>query len=323
MRAETNLSSLDQQGYPSDHAIAFCTDANYWPHLATAVKSVLVQAQTQLPDIFVFYDRESPKWMQRLNRLSSKYKQTIHFRKFSVDLVQNVEAIGHLSSAAYFRIHLPDLLDNYKHILYLDSDLIAISDVSSIFSYHPTGSLCITARSALKVEATYHNERFGRPLNTPYCNSGVLLIDAVRWKDNQCTEAIMRILRDVPHLCPMADQDGINIFFNGHFQDLPYEYNVTRRFYEDQFDFNYPGEDKKIKDAANAPIIVHYTSNSKPWHPHNKHPLRHRYRTLRGGFHWYPYSLFLSLAECFLDLRHNVKGIIRRIANALQYFPRP
>lgn len=319
MRAETHLSSLDKQAYPSDHAIAFCTDTNYWPHLATAVKSVLVQAQAQLPEIYVFYDRENPRWMRKLKRLSRTYKQVIHFRRFSMDLIRNIEIMDRLGSATYFRIHLPDLLDKYKHILYLDSDLVATSDISGIFSYQPTGSLCIAARSALKVEATYHNERFGRPLDTPYCNAGVLLINAVRWKENKCAEAIMGILRDVPHLCPMADQDAINIFFNGHFQELPYEYNVTRRFYEEQVDFNYPGEEKEIKDAAEAPIIVHYTSYSKPWHLQNKHPLRHRYRNLRGSFHWYPYSLCISLAESFLELGQNAQAKLEHSAQALRH----
>jgi lipopolysaccharide biosynthesis glycosyltransferase len=291
MREKTLPSSLEQQGYPANHAIAFCTDANYWPHVATAIKSLFVQSHFPLPDIYVFYEREEPQWMRKLNRLAKAHKQTIHFRRFGLELLKNIEINNRFGPAAYFRIYLPDLLDKYRYILYLDSDLIATSDVCSIFSQVLSGSLCIAARCALKVELNHHNARLDRPLDTPYFNSGVLLIDSVRWREERCTEEIISILKDSPELSIYAEQDALNLLFQGHFHELPYQYNVTRRFYEEQNDYSYPGEEILIREAAKAPILVHFSGPSKPWHLHNKHPFRHRYRSLRGSFHWYPYSL--------------------------------
>lgn len=307
MREKTLPSSLEQQGYPANHAIVFPTDANYWPHVATAIKSLFVQSHFPLPDIYVFYDQEKSQWIRKLNRLAKVHKQTIHFRRFGLELLKDIKINKRLGFATYFRIYLPDLLEKYKYILYLDSDLIATSDISSIFSQHPTGSHCIAARTALKVELIHHNERFGRRLDTPYFNAGVLLIDAVRWRERKCTDAIKRILIESPDLCIYADQDALNLFFDGNFQELPYQYNVTRRFYEEQNDYSYPGEEILIREAAKAPILVHFSGPSKPWHLHNKHPFRHRYRSLRGSFHWYPYSLCISLAELILELRQKAQ----------------
>ena len=303
MKNEAHPPSLDKQGYPYDHAIAFCTDINFWPHVATAIKSLFFKSQLVLPDIYVFHEREDLHWMRKLTRLARAHKQTIRFQKFGLDLIQNVETNNRYGPASYFRIHLPNLLKKYNYILYLDSDLIATSDISSIFSYHHMGESCVAARSALKIELIYHNQRLGRPLDTQYFNSGVLLIDALRWRENKCTEAIMSILKNYPDLCIFPDQDAMNIFFQGKFQKLPYRYNVTRRFYEEQTEFNFPGEETLIKDAAKEPAIVHYSGSSKPWHLHDKHPLRQRYRMLRGSFHWYPYSFCISTAESIANLR--------------------
>lgn len=213
MREESFPPSLGQQGYPSNHAIAFCTDANYWPHVATAIKSLFVHSHSQLPEVYVFYERKDSQWMRKLNKLSRDHKRTIHFRSFGLELIHNIEINQRLGPASYFRIHLPDLLKKYDYILYLDSDMIIISDVTSIFSQHPTGSQCIAARSALKVELIHHNERFSRPLDTPYFNAGVLLIDAAFWREKKCTDAVMGVLRDSPDLCIYADQDALNLFF--------------------------------------------------------------------------------------------------------------
>lgn len=318
MREDSHPPSPRHKDHPGNDAIAFCTDSNYWPHVATAIKSLFVHSRSPLPDIYVFYEREDQGWMRKISKLSRVHGRTIHFREFGLELIQNIEINDRLGPACYFRIHLPNLLKEYSHILYLDSDLIAASDVASIFSQRPTDPLCIAARTALKVELLHHNERFGRPLDTPYFNSGVLLINAERWREKKCTEAVMGVLGDSPDLCLYADQDALNLFFRGHFQELPYEYNVTRRFYEVQFDYSYPGEERLIKEAAKAPIIIHYSGTSKPWHLGNKHPLRHRYRNLRGGFHWYPYTLYTSLAESLPEIRQKAQRAFRHFAQKLK-----
>ena len=314
MREESHPPIIGQQGYPGDHAIAFCTDRNYWPHVATAIRSLLIQSHAPLPDIYVFYEREDQQWMGKLNKLARAHKQTIYFRKFGLELIENADTKNRFGPAAYFRIHLPELLEKYSYLLYLDSDLIAASDFTSIFSQQPTGSTCIAARPNFKDESFYHNQRLGRPLDMPYFNSGVLLIDAVRWRKRNCTEGIMSILRDSADMCIYPDQDALNFFFQGHFHALPHAYNVTRRFYEKlDFlpDYNDPEEEQILEDAAKAPILLHYTSTSKPWHLHNKHPLKHQYRYLRGRFHWYPYALGISIAESLLELRQNAQEAAR------------
>jgi lipopolysaccharide biosynthesis glycosyltransferase len=313
MKEDSHLPGLALQGYPENHAIVFCTDGNYWPHLATAIKSLLIESQLPLPEIYIFYEVENAQWIRKLNRLAKTYKQLIHFRRFGLELLQTIKIVERLGNAAYFRIFVPLLLDQKSHILYLDGDLIATSDISSIFSHCPTGSQCVAARNSLKIELTYQNERLGRPLDTPYFNSGVLLIDAVHWRDSDCTEKMVSILKEFPDLCLYADQDALNLFIEGQFRALPYEYNVTRRFYEDQLDYSYPEEELLVNNATKAPVIVHYTSPSKPWHLHNKHPLRHRYRSLRGSFHWYPYSLCISLTETTLELLEKTKNKLSKL----------
>ena len=151
--------------------------------------------------------------MRKLNKLARIHNQTIYFRRFDLELIQNANTDSHYGVATYFRIHLPELLGKYSYLLYLDSDLIAASDFTSIFSQLPTGSECIAARPTFRDESYYHNQRLGRPLDMPYFNAGVLLIDVVRWREKNCTEGIMSILRNASNVCMLADQDALIFFF--------------------------------------------------------------------------------------------------------------
>jgi lipopolysaccharide biosynthesis glycosyltransferase len=120
----------------------------------------------------------------------------------------------------------------------------------------------------------------------------------------------MSILRNDSNLCTFADQDALNLFFHGHFHALPLAYNVTRHFYDKILDYNDPVDEVIAEEAAKAPIILHYTGSSKPWHLHNKHPLKQKYRNLRGRFHWYPYALGISTAESLLELLQNAQKAV-------------
>lgn len=314
MPKETYPLSHITHNYPNNYAIAFCTDAKYWPHVATAVKSIFVNSPLPLPDIYIFYEQQNLRWIKKLTRLAKTYQQSIFFRHFGLDLINGLGIDNRYGPASYIRIYLPELLMDYGYILYLDSDLIVTSDISSIFSFCQTGSSCIAARSALKVELIFHNQRLSRPLDIRYFNSGVLLIDTVRWRERNCTETVMNILRNNLDLCIFPDQDALNLFFNGNYQELPYQYNVTRRFYEDHADFNYPGEEQDIKAAAIAPTILHFSGTSKPWNLQDKHPFKQKYRDLRQTFHWYPYTFYMSFAESILLYQPLFKKVVQMLS---------
>ena len=102
MTEESQPPNLKQEGYPGNHAIAFCTDGNYWPHVATAIKSLFVHIRLPLPEIYVFYEQENLPWMRKLKRLSRVHRQTIHFRKFGLELIQNIEFNERFGSAPWF-----------------------------------------------------------------------------------------------------------------------------------------------------------------------------------------------------------------------------
>ena len=105
-----------------------------------------------------------------------------------------------------------------------------------------------------------------------YFNSGVLLIDVIRWNEQQITEQTLKIIKEQPELIKQyADQDALNMVLKGNWYRLPTCYNLMRLYVPHEM------PKRRFNDFLKQQKIIHY-NGKKPWFSDCEHRLRHVYQ---------------------------------------------
>lgn len=305
-------------------AIAFCIGSNYWPHVATAIKSLIDTANSSMPDIYVFYETQNPRWQGKIASLARQKDTRIEFREFNIDDVKDFKGCSYLGLSAYFRIFIPQILADYEKILYLDSDLLILHDLCELFTLDLAGN-ALAARPVLwRDELLKMSEGIGMGPDMQYFNSGVLLIDTFAWNKLELTQTLVTIITENSDLLTYADQDALNIAAKGRFKQLYSHWNVSSMYYEPTSeDKILNGRASEVASAARDPRVVHFTGAIKPWHYNCKHPLRHLYIETRQTLHRHPYQLLWLAKSKLHSIRSNASStahaLCGKIARAVQF----
>lgn len=249
--------------------IVMSTDNNYVP-LVVALTSLVENAgKDTFYDIYILTDsaftQESIYAVE--NSLSAyKSKCSLSFRNVG-NIFDNVFInLQHTTSPTYFRLLIPDLLNEDKCI-YLDTDTIVMTDLQELFD---------TSLDYCYIAGVWHplikrEEKICRDAKIPshdqYINAGVLLmnISSLR-KDGM----VKRFLELIPQNMPVQDQDIINHACYGKIALIPFKYNVMTKL-ADKCIEDYKGyyAESELREAWNSPCIIHYADVNKPWNSKN------------------------------------------------------
>jgi lipopolysaccharide biosynthesis glycosyltransferase len=173
------------------------------------------------------------------------------------------------SVVAYARMLVPPMLPaSASRLLYLDSDTLVTGNLRPLFETD-LGDAIVTAvqdPTAPWVDLSFRTDVLGLADPHYYFNSGVLLIDVNKWKDEQITEKLFALLERLPPgtRLPFLDQDLLNAVLHGRWLQVERKWN----FFATGDDF------EKNKDEA---VVMHFASGKKPWFKGSTHPGRDIY----------------------------------------------
>ncbi len=255
--------------------IAFCCDDAYVQPLTAAIASVIATAQE--PHRLRFW------LLSKTLREPAIRNLRVHIEASGACLMlqdvsganrsfQGVPLHGHLSEAGYYRLLLPEMLPaDCERVLYLDCDLIVCRPVEELWSVDLQGR----STAAVQKPRAENFRSVGLRSEEEYFNSGVMLLDLVRWRRDRLHEQALTYALRHPRL-QFHDQDALNAVIQGHWHRLDPRWNQQFRIFK--FNSGYlhlPAHE--LQRLRRDPFIVHYTTASKPWHFDNDHPLRDRY----------------------------------------------
>ncbi|MGN1300727.1 MAG: glycosyltransferase, partial [Clostridia bacterium] len=117
--------------------IFFAIDDQYTPFLAVALKSLIDNASKDYKYLIkVLHTNVKENHMKQIQKYESK-NVDIEF----VDLSYYIEKVqdklytrDYYTNTTYFRLFLPDLYPQYDKVLYLDSDIIVLGDISELYN---------------------------------------------------------------------------------------------------------------------------------------------------------------------------------------------
>lgn len=254
------------------------------PQLGAAVCSVCEHNRdAEAIDFYIGALNVSEENRRLLSALAERYGRTAHF--IPIDRLQerfgfDFDTLG-WNEIVIARLLIDRLLpEQAERVLYLDGDTIAAGSLRELWETDLHG--CVLAAS---VEPTANHAR-KKALGLegkPYFNSGVLLIDLKRWREEACGTQILDYYRSKGGNLFAPDQDAINGALQGRIAILSPKYNYCNIFW----DYSYAAlvkihrpaayiPENVFRDAAADPRIIHYLGEDRPW----RRGSRHRYKAL-------------------------------------------
>ena len=149
----------------------------------------------------------------------------------------------------YFRFLLPIILKDIPKIYYIDSDVICLNNLTDFFNIN-LGKNIIAAVPDNKDINDLQNLKLELK-NHIYFNSGILIIDTMKWNASNITQKSINLLIENPKKYDYPDQDALNLVLH---QQVKYIYKK----------YNYYNNNK-ISTNDNISLL-HFVHIPKPWH---------------------------------------------------------
>jgi lipopolysaccharide biosynthesis glycosyltransferase len=155
-------------------------------------------------------------------------------------------------------------------ILYLDSDLIILKDITELFDM----DISAYAIMGMKDVSRYNMERLNIPEAYDYINAGVLLINIEKWRMNNYLSQLINNIRDKGKDYWLYDQDALNALLYADTYYLHPRYNHLTSFYHIDADTLRKRYGVPVNEFLHTPSIVHFATSVKPWHYLSTHPFK-------------------------------------------------
>lgn len=176
--------------------------------------------------------------------------------------VKELPSVKKWTPGTLMRLYLPELLPNADKIVYIDCDMVVLTDIAQLYSIQLGESLFAACKDTeinnfSKKRTTYY-KKHNINIDNYFC-AGIMIINLLelRNKSPQFLEHIFSYLQKNPDL-PYLDQDMLNWYCNGEYYQLDEK-------------MNYYTFRKDITEIQNN-CILHYASReSKPWIKYHGH----------------------------------------------------
>lgn len=241
--------------------IFFAVDDAYIPFLATTLQSIVDNSSVEnYYTIKILYTDIKDENKEKIK----KYERDNISIEF-VDLSSYIEKIknklhtrDYYSKTTYFRLFIPELYPQYDKALYLDSDIVVLTDIANLYNIDIENYLVAGAPDGViqtyKVFQDYVEKVVGVSSYKHYFNAGILLMNLKELRTFDFQNKFIYLL-DTIKFTVAQDQDYLNRLCKGRAKIIDLSWN--------RMPINQ--EDKEEKDIN----IIHYNLAYKPWHFEN------------------------------------------------------
>lgn len=244
-----------------------------------------------------------------VNRLKGLENEivTVEVRPIADSKFSEVKLARGFPLATAYNVLAPDfLLIGESRAIYMDADMVVMEDLWDLWNFKlstPVGAVLdahIVWMASPTMWRPWREEEVD-PM-TPYLNTGLMLIDLERWRQEDLTTRTLRYLEK--YAMPCVDQDALNFALIGKFDQLhprfnSMPYHLLKMFrYIDSVD-----SDQRIGEAITNPAVVHFHRSffGKPWTYLCSHPGTKMWRELASEVHprWKKKVDIMSVARAF------------------------
>src|ERR1700722_6374663 len=204
--------------------IALCCDDQFAFQTQVALASIFLNSPSRSLDIVVLAIEWRESTVEGFDRLARRFGRSLTIVRVNESMLPPSFTTPYLPRATFFKLIIPEIIDDDR-LLYLDADIIAQIDLDEVWHDHRDDML---VGGVADVAARDWKRRLGSPEPDIYVNAGVLLIDSLRWRQEQALARGEEWLRNNLKRAVLADQDLLNNAFAGGVYLVPGRWNVMR-----------------------------------------------------------------------------------------------
>lgn len=209
-----------------------------------------------------------------VNLLESLSRENITVKCVDIsDIVKNadLQQSMHFPVQTYYRMFIPLAFPNYEKILYLDSDLCVLHDISELYNSDLEGHAVGVVRDVPCAYLDWHDREIGDLDCEKTFNSGVMLMDTKAFECQRVRENCLTLLSEdykrKKRKLIYADNDALNIVLYKKCKILDDAWNFQWQYLW-KLETVYEEYQEIYKKTAENPYIIHFTGKMKPWtHP--------------------------------------------------------
>ena len=237
--------------------IALAFDKNYITPFYVLLTSIFINNRDCNFCFYVIASGLKEMELKNITEFIRKHNSAIKFYEVDQTRISNLvmPKNSHFSPSTYYRLFFPSLVpEEIAKLLYIDTDVVVINGLSELYNTEVLLPIAATLdpKEGMRLE-------LGITEKDRYFNAGVLLINLKEWKKANVLEKTINYLNDNPEKIKWVDQDALNAVLIGNWEKLPNKYNVT--FYDVPENI----QKKQINGFLKDKIIIHYSTQNKPW----------------------------------------------------------
>lgn len=238
-------------------------DENYIPYLNTMLFSLLHSNPDERFRVYILQNSIRPEALAGTEKILNGRGKLVSIFVDDTQL-KGAPISDRYPLEMYYRIfaakYLPKELDR---VLYLDPDIIVNKPLHDLYSM-PMGTAYFAAATHIRSALHRFNEiRLDMDEESPYINSGVMLINLDLLRAEQNTDDVFEYIKAHEGWLLLPDQDIISGLYGQRIITLdPFKYNMTERLFEMS---RIEGRWMELEDVRENAAIIHYIGRNKPW----------------------------------------------------------
>lgn len=275
--------------------VVYASNDGYARHLGTSMCSLFDKNRDfEKIHVYILSMGLSAASREALEQIAGKFGRGLTFVEMG-DLRERFDYqvdTGGYDISIMLRLFMGEMLPSQvERVLYLDCDTVVVRSLKLLWR-EKLGDNLIGA----VMEPTIYREvkeSIGLEPEQPYYNSGVLLVDLKRWREENVQTRLLDFWKEKGGKLFASDQDVINGALKGQIRALKPEYN----FFTNYRYFSYgtlvrhaasyrvvPEED--FAAAKRHPVIIHYMGDERPWIGGNLNHYRRAYEKYLAQTPW-------------------------------------
>lgn len=269
--------------------VALAFDRNYLAPASVVMRSCLLRHPgSELRFEAITDGTVSTQNCQALVRMCEENDAEINFHTADNRLLEGLPAVDRFGSIVWSRFFLPDLVGDLPRVLYLDSDVLVLDRLDSLWQTDLGDAPLAAVANVVEPRDRDHVARLGVAYPGGFFNSGVILFDLDRMRNEGATAALVDFARRHAHDLLWPDQDALNAVFNRRWRPLHPRWNAQNSLWSWQPWAVEVFGAGPVDEAMTDPAVRHFEGPSvaKPWHYLSPVPHRDAYRTTLARTPW-------------------------------------
>lgn len=257
--------------------ICFSANSDFIPYTAVMIQSIIDHSSKDRSyDINILYSEMKKEYKEAVLSLAEGH-ENVKIRFFDVsEYVRDFEFFtgsvytkSPYSKEVYFRLLIPTLMPEYERVIYLDGDMLALTDVAALYDIDISDSLIASCRDYAGIahcytegdeRLSYRRDVLGLSDIDSYIISGILIFNVKPFSEKYSKDTLMSF--SASRDWRQHDQDVLNVLCQGriHILEGAWNYLFGNTLMKNLPEHLY----SEYLASESSPKIVHFAGERKP-----------------------------------------------------------